>query len=257
MRIATWNVNSVSARLERLLAVARAAPARRRLPPGAEGRSDEASRSTRSGGGLRRAPSRAADLQRRRDPLARGAEGRRDAASATAATRPQARLVAATVGGLRVASAYIPNGKEVGSDKWPYKLEWLARLAAWADRETSAAAARPLRRLQHRPRGARRREPRGVGRDSVLCHADVRAAWAALLATGLVDVLPPPPPGGRALLLVGLPDARLSRRTTASGSTTSFSPRPSRPRCTGAFIDRDERKGKLPSDHAPVFAELA
>jgi exodeoxyribonuclease-3 len=42
----------------------------------------------------------------------------------------KARLVAARVGGLRVVSVYVPNGGVVGSDKWEYKLEWLARLRA-------------------------------------------------------------------------------------------------------------------------------
>jgi exodeoxyribonuclease-3 len=42
---------------------------------------------------------------------------------------PQARLIAATVRGIRVLNAYVPNGAEVGSDKYAYKLEWMARLA--------------------------------------------------------------------------------------------------------------------------------
>ncbi len=41
-----------------------------------------------------------------------------------------ARLVTACIGGLHVVSAYVPNGGQVGSDKWAYKLEWLARLRA-------------------------------------------------------------------------------------------------------------------------------
>ena len=44
----------------------------------------------------------------------------------------EARLLAATVGGVRVVSAYVPNGKVVGSDKWLYKLEWLSRLGGLA-----------------------------------------------------------------------------------------------------------------------------
>jgi exodeoxyribonuclease-3 len=46
----------------------------------------------------------------------------------------QARLIAARVGAVRVVSVYVPNGAEVGSDKWAYKLEWLGRLRTWLDR---------------------------------------------------------------------------------------------------------------------------
>ena len=47
----------------------------------------------------------------------------------------QARLVAALVGGVHVACVYVPNGAEVGSEKWAYKLAWMKRLRAWLDRQ--------------------------------------------------------------------------------------------------------------------------
>jgi exodeoxyribonuclease-3 len=46
---------------------------------------------------------------------------------------PQARLVAALIGDVWVLSAYFPNGGEVGSDKWAYKLEWMRRLRDYLD----------------------------------------------------------------------------------------------------------------------------
>jgi exodeoxyribonuclease-3 len=167
----------------------------------------------------------------------------------------QARLVAATVGGLRIASAYIPNGKEVGSEKWPYKLEWLARLAAWADREKEGPPLVLCGDFNVAPEDRDVANP-AAWADSVLCHADVRAAWAALLSTGLVDSFRLHHEEGGLYSwwdyrMLGFPkndglriDHVLLARELAS-------------RCTRAFIDRDERKGKLPSDHAPVFAELA
>lgn len=50
---------------------------------------------------------------------------------------PQKRLIAATVQGVRVISAYIPNGQEVGSDKYAYKLDWLKALERWLSEELS------------------------------------------------------------------------------------------------------------------------
>src|SRR5882724_13510943 len=49
----------------------------------------------------------------------------------------EARLLAARVGGIRVVSVYAPNGQIVGSTKWAYKLAWLARLRGWLERTAS------------------------------------------------------------------------------------------------------------------------
>ena len=66
----------------------------------------------------------------------------------------QKRLIAASVGPLRVVCAYFPNGQAVGSDKYDYKLRWIAALAAWLREEMSAPPqARAGRRLQHRAGG--------------------------------------------------------------------------------------------------------
>ena len=51
-----------------------------------------------------------------------------------AALDEQARLIAGTVDGVRVASVYVPNGQAVGTDKYQYKLAWLAGLRRWLDR---------------------------------------------------------------------------------------------------------------------------
>lgn len=44
---------------------------------------------------------------------------------------PQARVIAATVDGVRIVCAYMPNGQAVGSDKYEYKLKWLRALKLW------------------------------------------------------------------------------------------------------------------------------
>ena len=167
----------------------------------------------------------------------------------------QARLVAATVGGLRVASAYIPNGKEVGSEKWPCKLDWLARLVAWAGRQADGGPLVLCGDFNIAPEERDVANP-AVWADSVLCHPDVRSAWGALLAAGLLDSFRLHHQEGGLYSwwdyrMLGFPknDGLRIDHVLLAGTLA--------PRCTGAFIDRDERKGKLPSDHAPVFAELA
>jgi len=91
--------------------------------------------------------------------------------------------------------------------------------------------------------------------DSVLCHPNVRDAWRALLSTGLVDSFRLHHEAGGLYSwwdyrMLGFPKNDGLRIDHVLLSSTLA------PRCAGAFIDRDERKGKLPSDHAPVFAEL-
>ena len=46
---------------------------------------------------------------------------------------PQARLIAATICGVRIIDVYVPNGGQVGSDKWAYKMRWYDRMATWLD----------------------------------------------------------------------------------------------------------------------------
>ena len=147
VRIATWNVNSVKQRVPRLLPWLDERRARRRLPAG-----DQAHRR-----GLRRAARR-----RARGARLRGRRPRRAAwngvailsrvglddvvaglAGAPGFPHPEARAVAATCGGVRVVSVYVPNGREPGSEHYEYKLAWLAALrevvAAGPRRPSSAA----------------------------------------------------------------------------------------------------------------------
>jgi exodeoxyribonuclease-3 len=167
----------------------------------------------------------------------------------------EARLVSASVGGVRVASLYVPNGQTPGSEKWEYKLEWLARLRAWLEREHRPDAPLVLGGdFNVAP------EDRDVARPeewsgTVLCHEDGRRAFSGLAAWGLVDVVRARHPGPgpytwwdyRQLAFVRGDGLRIDH---------ILATRPLAERCRDARVDRDERKGKLPSDHAPVIAEF-
>ena len=113
---------------------------------------------------LRGRGARRGGLERRGDPLARRARGRRRAAcrAARASRIPEARAVAATCGGVRVVSVYVPNGRAPDSDHYAYKLEWLAALRDAGRRR--AGDDRGLRRREHRAGRRGRLRPRRLRR---------------------------------------------------------------------------------------------
>lgn len=166
----------------------------------------------------------------------------------------QARFVAVSAAGLRVASVYVPNGQEVGSDKWVYKLAWLGRLAAWVDRQPQGTPLVLCGDFNVAPDDRDVANP-AAWADTVLCHPDVRAAYGALTARGLADAFRLHHSEGglyswwdyRMLAFPKNDGLRIDHVLLAPGLAS---------RCAGARIDRDERKGKLPSDHAPVVVEL-
>ena len=103
---------------------------------------------------------------------------------------PEARLLRATCGGVRVASVYVPNGRALDHDHYQYKLRWLERLRGHLDASRDPSdAGRGLRRLQHRPG---RRDVWDIAELVGATHvsAPERAALPALLDWGLDRRLP-------------------------------------------------------------------
>ena len=166
---------------------------------------------------------------------------------------PQARLVAATVNGVRVVSVYVPNGEDLASTKWPYKLAWMKRLRAWLGRTASAEQLLALCgdfNVAPEPIDV---DP-GVLDGQVLFHPDARAALADVVAFGLTDTFRQRHPGEPKLYswwdyrMLGFPKNRGMRIDHI------FATAPLAARCNDSFVDREERKGKMPSDHAPVIS---
>lgn len=163
-----------------------------------------------------------------------------------------ARFLAARIDGVRVLDCYVPNGSEVGSDKWTYKLAWLERLARFL--ATHCDPAEPLvlcGDMNVAPEARDVHDP-ALWEPTVLYHPEARAALARVAAWGLEDVFRRHrgEPG-----LYSWWDYRMLAFPKNQGlridhvfATPSFAAR-----TTGASIDRDERKGKQPSDHAPVI----
>src|SRR6202011_5085473 len=99
----------------------------------------------------------------------------------------QARYLEATIGGIRVASVYLPNGNPVGTDKYPYKLAWMDRLCAHAESllrdEIPFVLAGDFNIC---PTDGDVYDPVGW-REDALCRPESRARFRALLNLGLTE----------------------------------------------------------------------
>jgi exodeoxyribonuclease-3 len=168
---------------------------------------------------------------------------------------PQARFLMASVGHVKVGTVYVPNGQEVGSEKFRYKLDWLARWRQWLDAHADRGAEVAFcGDLNVAPEDRDVYDPVGW-KDQILCHPDERAALTEVCCWGLADAF-------RQLhqeagvyswwdyRQLGFPKNRGLRIDMILCSPALAS------RLVRVAIDRDARKGKDPSDHAPVIAEF-
>lgn len=170
--------------------------------------------------------------------------------------RPQeSRIVAATCGGLRVVSAYVINGEDPASEKYGWKLEWLGaltrNLASEADRGPALVVAGDLN-VAPEDRDVYNPE-RWAGQ--IMCSEPERAAFRALLEVGLVDSLrlSNAGPGPWSWW-----DYRFKMFEKDKGLRIDhvLVARELLPRVAAVEIDRAERGRPRPSDHAPVIATL-
>jgi exodeoxyribonuclease-3 len=165
----------------------------------------------------------------------------------------QARVIAADVEGVRVVSIYVPNGGEVGSEKWAYKHAWLKRLRAYAgERLDLGGRVAICGDVNIAP------EARDVARpdrwkNTVLFHPEMTAAFQDLLAVGLVDTARLHHSGEGPFTWW---DYRMLAFPKGDGLRIDhiFASKPLASACSEVRVDRDERKGAQPSDHAPLIA---
>ena len=168
----------------------------------------------------------------------------------------QARYLEATVGAVRVASLYLPNGNPVASDKYEYKLAWMRRLAAHARQLLDAERACVLAGDYNvAPTDDDVYDPVACAKDAVV-QASARAQFRVLLNLGLVDAyrtLNAEPHqytywdhyGRKFLSDEGLRIDHLLLTPQAAD------------RLAAAGIDRAPRGRDNPSDHTPIWCELA
>ena len=168
----------------------------------------------------------------------------------------EARALGATCGGVRVWSLYVPNGRQLGDPHLDYKLDWLEHLRAagtqWLADDPSAQVA-----LVGDWNVAPRDEDvwdMAVFANSTHVSPPERAAFNAIVDAGYADVVRPYTEGQ--FTYWDYTQLRFPRREGMRIDFVLASPALAA-RVTGAAIDREERKGKGASDHAPVIVELA
>ncbi len=167
----------------------------------------------------------------------------------------QKRVVAATVDGLRVVCAYMPNGQEVGSEKYEYKLRWLAALADYLRDELQRFPQLALLGDYNIAPEDRDVHDPVAWKDRILCSEPERAAFRRFVGLGLADAF---------RLFEQAPKLyswwdyrqmgfRLNRGLRIDHILLS---KPLAAACGACIIDKAPRKLERPSDHAPVMATL-
>jgi exodeoxyribonuclease-3 len=168
---------------------------------------------------------------------------------------PEARAVAATCGGIRVWSLYVPNGREPDSDHYRYKLAWLAALRNTVSEQLAAGAdALVCGDMNIAPADADVFDPAAyVGQTHVT--APERAALADLEAVGLHDVVRDRWPDKRVFSYWDY-RAGMFHQDLGMRIDLVLASDPVADRVRAAWVDREARKGTGPSDHAPVIVDL-
>ena len=165
---------------------------------------------------------------------------------------PEARAVAATCGGLRIVSVYVPNGRSPGSDHYAYKLEWLSALRAMV--EPDAATALVCGDMNIAPADEDVFDPEAYEGHTHVTEPE-RAALAELRSLGLRDVVRDRWPGERVFSYWDY-RAGMFHQDLGMRIDLILAGEPVAERVEAAWIDRQARKGKGPSDHAPVIVDL-
>jgi exodeoxyribonuclease-3 len=254
MRLATWNVNSVTARLPRLLdwldgtkpdvlclqeiKVAEAA-----FPAAEVGELgyQAAVHGTGRWNGV-------AILSRTGlDDVRRGFTGE------PGFPDPEARAVSATCQGCRIWSVYVPNGRALDSPHLQYKLDWLAALRSALAAEADGPPLAVCGDFNIAPSDDDVWDPAAFTDSTHVTPAE-RGALRDLLGLGLTDI-PPRALKGRPFTYW---DYRAGMFHQGFGMRIDLvlASAPLAAGVTDAFIDREARKGKSPSDHAPVVVDI-
>jgi exodeoxyribonuclease-3 len=168
---------------------------------------------------------------------------------------PQRRVIAATVAGVRVICVYVPNGQSLDSEKYPYKLEWLARLKDYLAAEVARFPKLALvGDFNIAPDDRDVHEP-AKWAGGVLVSEPERNAYGALLALGLEDVFRR---FEQAAASYSWWDYRMGafRRNHGLRIDLVLATAALASDCTSCHVDREPRLWERPSDHAPVVAEF-
>jgi len=169
---------------------------------------------------------------------------------------PQRRILASTIDGVRVVNLYVPNGSSVGSEKYEYKLGWLAALRDFLRDELERHEKLVvLGDFNIAPADQDVYDPVKWG-DDILCSPLEREALAKVIALGLTDVFRNFEQPEKAFSWWDYRAAGF-RRNAGLRIDLILASAAMNAACTASYIDREPRTWERPSDHAPVIAEFS
>jgi exodeoxyribonuclease III len=168
---------------------------------------------------------------------------------------PEPRAVGATCGGVRVWSVYVPNGRTPDSPHYRYKLDWLAAFCDTVAAEVPRGPFAVCGDFNVAPTDADVWDP-AVFAGSTHVTPPERAALAALLGTGLTDVVPQPMKGPHPFTYWDYRAGNFHKDFGMRIDLVYASPDVAGA-VESAVVDREARKGKGPSDHAPVIVDFS
>jgi exodeoxyribonuclease-3 len=169
---------------------------------------------------------------------------------------PQRRILTATIDGVRVVNLYIPNGQSVGSEKYEYKLNWLAALEQFLAAELKTHDKLVvLGDFNIAPEDRDVYDAEKWGED-ILCSPAERAALANLIKLGLADVFRQ---FDQAEKTFSWWDYRAAsfRRNAGLRIDLILASTALATACEASYVDREPRTWERPSDHTPVVAEFS
>lgn len=168
----------------------------------------------------------------------------------------QRRVIAATIGGVRIVCAYFPNGQSLESDKYRYKLDWLDAMQAYVARQlTQHSRLALLGDYNIAPEDRDVHDP-AAWEGQVLVSPKERAAWSALLGQGMVDCYRLFEQAEKSFSWWDYRMLGFRRNAGMRIDHILASPQLAAD-CRACVIDRAPRKLDKPSDHAPVVADFA
>ncbi len=167
----------------------------------------------------------------------------------------QQRIIAATIAGMRIICAYIPNGQAPGTDKFSYKLRWLEALEQWLQQEMAKHPNLALLGDYNIAPDDRDVHDPAAWEGMNLVSPEERTAFQRLIALGLSDSFrqfeqPEKTFSWWDYRALGF---RLNKGVRIDHVLLSA---PLAQRCISCSVDKVPRKWEQPSDHAPVTAEL-
>ena len=168
---------------------------------------------------------------------------------------PQRRIMAVTLGDCRIVDLYVPNGSEVGSDKYAYKLDWLDNVQGWLAVELARYPKLVvLGDFNIAPEDRDVHDPAGW-QDKILCSTPERQAFRDILGVGLEDAFRRFDQPEKSFTWW---DYRMNgfRRNLGLRIDHILVSPPLATACTRCRIDVEPRRRERPSDHAPVVAEF-